>query len=176
MPTIGHRFRIAETKLGIGLLQWIIFLGLSKSFLVDSVDQAAFGVLEAAILLWTFRNFWSMLRTQWPSNFWPAVIVLMYVSQFIALMSILDWSLAAVIAHGFVGGQHVYGLTKIDAFYFAVTTFSTVGYGDIHPADPAAKLAVAFQILIGLTLTVVLIGVFVSQLVSRLNSSPRPPK
>jgi voltage-gated potassium channel len=42
--------------------------------------------------------------------------------------------------------------TRTDSLYFTVTTLSTVGYGDIHPAGPAAKIVVVLQILFDLVL------------------------
>lgn len=38
-------------------------------------------------------------------------------------------------------------LTRTDALYFTVTTFSTVGYGDITARSQAARLVVTFQML-----------------------------
>jgi hypothetical protein len=37
----------------------------------------------------------------------------------------------------------------IDAFYFIVSTISTVGYGDLHPVTPAGKLLAVMIILAG---------------------------
>ncbi|MEN9646470.1 MAG: hypothetical protein RL238_3139 [Actinomycetota bacterium] len=42
--------------------------------------------------------------------------------------------------------------TRIDAFYFTVTTLSTVGYGDIHATGQSARLLVTMQILFDLSL------------------------
>ena len=39
-------------------------------------------------------------------------------------------------------------LTLLDSFYFATTTQSTVGYGDIHPILPMSKLVVCAHIKI----------------------------
>nr|WP_206322014.1 potassium channel family protein [Streptomyces sp. HNM0575] len=52
-------------------------------------------------------------------------------------------------------------LTRTDALYFTVTTFATVGYGDIVPATQTAKVIVMVQVLgdlllIGVALKVVL--------------------
>ncbi len=41
-------------------------------------------------------------------------------------------------------------LTRTDALYFTVTTFSTVGYGDITAVSQAARLVVTAQILLDL--------------------------
>lgn len=40
-------------------------------------------------------------------------------------------------------------LTAIDGFYFSVTTFATVGYGDISPHSPLAKLVCVGEIVSG---------------------------
>jgi len=38
-------------------------------------------------------------------------------------------------------------LSRTDALYFTVTVFSTVGFGDITPTEPAARVLVVFQML-----------------------------
>jgi voltage-gated potassium channel Kch len=42
------------------------------------------------------------------------------------------------------------GLTRIDTLYFTVTTFSTVGFGDITAASQGARLLVTVQMLLNL--------------------------
>lgn len=36
-----------------------------------------------------------------------------------------------------------------ESFYFAVTTLTTVGYGDIHPTSDTSRIVAAIYILIG---------------------------
>lgn len=48
-------------------------------------------------------------------------------------------------------------LTRIDAFYFAVTVFSTVGFGDITPKTELARVLVTFQMLFDLAVVAVVI-------------------
>jgi hypothetical protein len=43
-------------------------------------------------------------------------------------------------------------MTRLDALYFTVTTFATVGYGDISPVSQVARLAALLQMVIGLLL------------------------
>ena len=43
-------------------------------------------------------------------------------------------------------------LTRINALYFAVTVFATVGFGDITPMTEAARLVVTVQMLIDLVI------------------------
>ena len=40
----------------------------------------------------------------------------------------------------------------IDSFYFAVSTLTTVGYGEIVPSTPTAKLFTSFYILLGVSI------------------------
>ena len=42
--------------------------------------------------------------------------------------------------------------TKIDSFYFTVTMVATVGFGDIVPTGQAARIIVAVQILLNISL------------------------
>ena len=43
-------------------------------------------------------------------------------------------------------------MTRLDALYFTVTTFATVGYGDISPASQIARLVALVQMVCGLVL------------------------
>jgi voltage-gated potassium channel len=45
---------------------------------------------------------------------------------------------------------NVSALTRTDALYFTVTVFATVGFGDIVPASPAARLVVTTQMILNL--------------------------
>lgn len=73
-------------------------------------------------------------------------------------------------------------LTRIDGLYFAVTVFSTVGFGDITPVSETARVLVTIQIVVDLLLvgviTKVLLGA--AQLQHRRLGAPdmngrRPP-
>ena len=57
-------------------------------------------------------------------------------------------------------------LTHIDALYFDLTTFSTVGYGDITAKSQLARVLVSAQLTLDILLLVVVIGLFVSRLAS----------
>ena len=69
-------------------------------------------------------------------------------------------------------------LTRIDAFYFAVTVFATVGFGDIVPNTETARLVVTVQMLADLLLigfvAKVLIGI-VQQRRQALATPGSPP-
>jgi len=53
-------------------------------------------------------------------------------------------------------------LSRTDALYFAVTTFATVGFGDITPTSQSARVVVSFQMLLDLVILGVGINAFVS--------------
>jgi len=52
-------------------------------------------------------------------------------------------------------------LTRTDALYFTVTTFSTVGFGDITPVSQSARLVVMAQMLLDLLVLGLGIRVFI---------------
>lgn len=52
-------------------------------------------------------------------------------------------------------------LTRTDALYFTVTTFSTVGYGDITAVSQSARLVVTAQMILDLLVLGLGIRVFV---------------
>ncbi|MDX6326255.1 MAG: voltage-gated potassium channel [Nocardioidaceae bacterium] len=43
-------------------------------------------------------------------------------------------------------------LTRVDALYYTVTVFSTVGFGDITPVSEAARVVTTVQMMAGLAL------------------------
>ena len=72
---------------------------------------------------------------------------------------ILAWAIAQILL-----GTLVYawleGWSPIDALYFSVVTLATVGFGDLHPTNDAAKLFTILYILFGLGV----IAAFISEI------------
>lgn len=66
----------------------------------------------------------------------------------------------------------------IDAFYFAVITISTVGYGDFSPQTPIGKLFTIAYLLVGIGLFVITTASFAEHtlkvLRSQLPDEPHP--
>lgn len=46
----------------------------------------------------------------------------------------------------------------LDAFFFSVETFATVGYGDFRPATPGAHWVATFEIVLGMMFTAIVTG------------------
>ncbi|MEO8034142.1 MAG: potassium channel family protein [Acidobacteriota bacterium] len=85
----------------------------------------------------------------------------------------LSWALAyALIDHVFPGGMKVERSFKdmhhdMQAFfYFSFVTLTTVGYGDITPVHPAARMLAVAEALVGQLYPAVLIGRLVSLQIS----------
>lgn len=57
---------------------------------------------------------------------------------------------ATMLITGATFFHYVQKLNWLDAFYFCTVSLTTVGYGDITPTSPAAKLFMMFYIVIGI--------------------------
>jgi voltage-gated potassium channel len=58
------------------------------------------------------------------------------------------------------------------ALYFAITVFSTVGFGDITPTSNTARIVVSIQMLLDLVVIGLVVRLFVYAAKSRLGPSP----
>ena len=50
----------------------------------------------------------------------------------------------------------------VDSIYYSFVTMTTLGYGDITPADDLTKIMATFQTLIGMFMFAIVIGLFLS--------------
>lgn len=62
------------------------------------------------------------------------------------------------LVSGTVFFHSVEGWSRIDAFYFSVTTMSTVGYGDLAPKTDFGKLFTTLYIVVAVGLFVALVS------------------
>lgn len=63
------------------------------------------------------------------------------------IAGVLVFALADYVLATGQEGQFVGLETRTDALYFALTTLTTVGYGDIHPAGQLARVLVSVQLV-----------------------------
>jgi voltage-gated potassium channel len=64
-------------------------------------------------------------------------------------------------------------LSRIDAVYFAVTVFTTVGFGDIAPRSETARLLVTLQMVVDLVMVGLIAKVLVGAVRQRRNALGR---
>jgi hypothetical protein len=65
-------------------------------------------------------------------------------------------------------------LTRVDSLYFTVTTFATVGYGDITPVTESARLTVMVQMVVDLVLIGLVARAFVNSVRTGLARRDNP--
>ena len=107
---------------------------------------------------------------------YPAVRAIEALATTVPLFLLLFASAYFVMARASTAGfgQH---LTRTDALYFTVTTFSTVGYGDITAASQTARLVVTVQMILDLLALGLGIRVFIGavQLARQAHPGPAGP-
>lgn len=67
-----------------------------------------------------------------------------------ALITVILFGIIGTFIIGQSGGFNVKINSLLDATYFTIVTLSTIGYGDIYPVTPTAKIFVILLIIIGL--------------------------
>jgi hypothetical protein len=112
-------------------------------------------VLVTALLVWQLRG---VLRSPYPrvrtiaalTTALPLFLIVFATTYYLSSLSAADgWSEQ---------------LDRLDALYFAVTVFSTVGFGDIVPASGLTRVLVMIQMLAD----VVLVGLVVRAMVAAM--------
>jgi voltage-gated potassium channel len=110
-----------------------------------------------------------ILRSPFPT--WQGVQALALV---VPLFLLLFADVYYVLAHD-RPGSFVPGLTRTDALYFAVTVFTTVGFGDIAPVSATARVLVTLQMVADLVVLSVALRVIVTAVRHRRSSTSDSP-
>ncbi len=148
-------------KLGHGLFKqyhmswfWAMLLTVLSilNSLVPPITWHIFGIdLLYLLLLYLYRQ-----------HFYRIDNHVMSYQKAIAWLSVFFAIAYGVLGSYFFRAQFFHLDTWVDAFYFTLATYSTVGYGDIYPLTPDAKIFTMSMILIGvasfLTALSVLLG------------------
>lgn len=91
---------------------------------------------------------------------------------------LLIFASAYVVLDGTRPGMFTESMTRVDALYFAVTVFATVGFGDIAPLSQPARVLVTVQMVLDLLVLGLLVNAMLEAVRrgrSRRGDSPRPP-
>ena len=89
----------------------------------------------------------ALLRMKW----WSALLV-------IATVYLLVNVLFGAIYFGIGGIENARDRSFVDAFFFSVHTFGTIGYGNMYPSSPAANAVVVAESITGLIATALATG------------------
>ncbi len=119
------------------------------------------------------RNFlrtskrWGRWLTYWiwgiTSGFGTSYKRLMFTVLMVLLICAHLFFLGTTLTGGhFISGKSA--ITYLDHIYFSVVVFSSLGFGDLWPVHPVAKLLVVLEVLLGL----VILGLFISILSRRI--------
>lgn len=105
------------------------------------VGWSLFGVLVAAVSLLLLRQVDDVLRERPRSR--PGLVIPLLVYLSVLIFAAAYYTLARQ-PDEFIGLG-----TRFDALYFTLTTFATVGYGDVAPHGQAARIVTALQVVYG---------------------------
>jgi len=165
--------RIRETIQGI---RFALFNFIIVGFVITipSVIQGNYDVLMLALIILanfifaTFINSPDVIGISGDPDDWfkhkvQIMIFLIYVSIVLLYIFGYSWMYFQLATDQAYPGAFRYGATEIPNFptflYYSVVTMSTVGYGDITPASPGARLVMSTQTLVGMIINVVFIAI-----------------
>ncbi len=165
--SLGHRRRLMLGKIvrsalvSAAVIVAYFFLPMSGERGSGSAAWLVGGLaVVSSLMVWQVRD---ILRSPY-----PAVTALGGLIVSVPLFLLLFASLYYVMGVQ-DPGSFSEPLTKLDAVYFSVTVFGTVGFGDIHALSQAARAAVTLQMVSGL----VLVGVIARILMGAVEESRR---
>src|ERR1039458_1561537 len=73
-------------------------------------------------------------------------------------LGLIEIALAVLARLGVVGFHFIEGWSWFDGFYMVVTTFTTIGYQEVHPLSHAGRIFNVGLILVGVSLVFLGIG------------------
>ena len=92
------------------------------------------------------------------------------------LLGILIVAVVGLVAVAAVALMMVEGLKPLEAFYFAVVTVTTVGYGDIHPKTDVGMILSVVMIVGGVCIFTGSVGLIANAIVSKRDSDAAEAK
>ncbi len=149
--TVESARRRRRVALGVlrSLATVIVLVGLYYLLPLDHLASVPLAVILAVGLLVLLAVAVWQLRQIGRSRY-PAVRAAEALATTVPLFLLLFASVYFVMARASPANFSTHSLTRTDSLYFTVTTFSTVGYGDITAASQAARLLVTVQIILDL--------------------------
>jgi len=150
-PSSDRVVRRRAVVVVVRALGFVVVLGVAyfvlpftSSLAVDTVVELLAGLLVIGLLLfWQIRG---ILRSPIPGA-QAAAALSITLSSFLILFATTYYVTADADPSGFSEQ-----MTRLDALYFTITTFATVGFGDITAVSQLTRGLVALQMVLGLLL------------------------
>jgi voltage-gated potassium channel len=105
---------------------------------------------------------------------YPAIQAGEALATTVPLFLLLFASVYFAMARASPANFSTHSLTRTDSLYFTVTTFSTVGYGDITATSQAARLVVTGQMILDLLVVGLVIRMFIGAVQRARQEHPDP--
>jgi voltage-gated potassium channel len=167
MYTTGRPLTRAERRriIVIGLLRGLVFaVAVSLVYFLAPLDRATgtplWAVLTVGLVLFTAVTAYqvrAIVRAAHPAARAVEAITIT-APLFLYMFAATYFVLSGMVSSSF----NVASLTRVDALYFTVTVFSTVGFGDIAAASQPARILVTVQMVLDLILIGAVVRVFVA--------------
>ena len=154
----ARRRRLIGLGLFRSLVTTVVLVGAYYLLPLDHIRSVPLALAGGLLILlagavWQLR---AITRARY-----PAVRAVQALATTVPLFLLLFASAYFAMARASTANFNTSPLTRTDALYFTVTTFSTVGYGDITAVSQSARLVVTVQMLLDLLAVGLGIRVFV---------------
>jgi hypothetical protein len=173
--TVAKRRRLIAGRLVRGLALVGAFTALYFALPLDRLDDTplwlilTIGVVTLAVV--TAYQVVAILRATYPAL--RAVEALTIIGPlFLYLFAAVYYTMSRADPATF----NLSGLTRTDTLYFTITTFATVGYGDIVATSQSARVLVMVQMILDLIVLGAVVRIFVGAVQSaRRDTAPERP-
>jgi ion channel len=155
---LATRRRLIGLGLGRVLATTIVMVALYYLLPIDH-DKNVPAVLVAGLLILAAFTGWQLRLVV--KNRYPAVRAVEALATTLPLFLLLFAWAYFTMAHTNPANFNTHPLTRTDMLYFAVTVFSTVGFGDITAASQFARLVVTAQMVLDLLVLGLVVRAFV---------------
>jgi voltage-gated potassium channel len=153
--TRDERRQVTSCFLTLGLALCLLFPVLIVLYLFDTPHRSLREVVAAIIVIVVVKLVimgYGVITSLWGPDDealgMPTFLffVLLVAEAIVGIFAFTYWAYSQSHPGAFVvdGGHEA--LTKVDALYFSLTTFTTTGFGDIHPASGSARGLVSAQV------------------------------
>lgn len=139
---VGSMLRVSLVMIVLGLLYSFAPLGQHLNGSVVAELSLSLGILTV-VTVW---EFWNVTRSRFPE-----IRAVEAVGVTLPLV-LLPFAAAYYVMAQEAGASFSAHLTRLDALYFTITTFATVGYGDIVAKSEPARAVVMSQMVLDLIL------------------------